>query len=172
MEYLDPSLTVDDVDATILSVLSRNVRERPDHQLFLWLNKNGDEAESLTYRQLWDRSCAVANLLRSLTPKNKKNNRCRRSFEEGDRVMICYPFGLDFLAGLFGCMMAGAIACSVYPPNPNNLKADLETFNLKVRDAGAKLALTTREFRYLMSFNRTVKGHASEVSSTVSRIRR
>ena len=57
--------------------------------------------------------------------------------------MIAYTPGLQFLAGLLGCMRAGAIACSVYPPNPTNLTAELAKFSAFSRDAGARFALTT-----------------------------
>ena len=57
--------------------------------------------------------------------------------------MIAYTPALEFLAGLLGCMRAGAIACNVYPPNPKNLTAELDKFSAFSRDAGARFALTT-----------------------------
>lgn len=139
--------------ATILSVVARRVNEKPEHQLFRWVNKQGNVSDSLTYKQLWDKSCAVAQLLQA-----------KKGVQKGDRVMIVYPFGLDFLSGLMGCMMAGVTACSVYPPNPKKLKTDLPAFNLKVQDAGAKYALTTSAFRRVMGLS-NLMGHKTMVST-------
>ena len=68
----------------------------------------------------------------------------------GDRVMIAYPFGLEFLAGMFGCMRAGIVPCSIYPPNPSKLSSDIPKFEKFARDAGAKFALSTANFMWLM----------------------
>lgn len=136
---------------TILSVLSCHVNERPDHELFLWVDEKANVTNSLSYKELWHNSCAVAQLLET------------KDVKKGDRVMIAYPFGLEFLAGLVGCMMTGVIGCSVYPPNPRQLHIDLPAFNLKVRDAGAKFALTTSKFKRFMGLNKFI-GNMSEVS--------
>eukprot|EP00964_Phaeocystis_antarctica_P165292 scaffold145064_cov127-Phaeocystis_antarctica.AAC.1 len=55
----------------------------------------------------------------------------------GDRVMIAYPFGLEFLAGMFGCMRAGIVPCSIYPPNPSKFASEIPKFEKFARDAGA-----------------------------------
>lgn len=143
---------------TILSVIARHVDERPDHELFRWVNKQGSVSDSVSYKELWDKSCAVAQLLQA-----------KDDLQKGDRVMIVYPFGLDFLSGLMGCMMVGVTACSVYPPNPKKLKTDLPAFNLKVKDAGAKYALTTLVFRRVMGLSKLM-GHKSKVRSTRRRV--
>jgi len=64
--------------------------------------------------------------------------------------MIAYMFGLDFLAGLFGCMRFGALACSVFPPNPSSQRTaqtSMAQFAKQVEDAGATCALTNASFK-------------------------
>ena len=34
----------------------------------------------------------------------------------GQRALLCYPPGVEFLVGLFGCLYAGTIAVPLYPP--------------------------------------------------------
>ena len=60
---------------------------------------------------------------------------------QGDRILLCYPAGLDFIAAFFGCLYAGVIAVPAYPPLNPRLSARLAAVAL---DCGASLALTTR----------------------------
>src|SRR4051794_27094097 len=36
----------------------------------------------------------------------------------GGRVVLMYPPGLDFIAGIFGALYAGLVPVPIYPPNP------------------------------------------------------
>lgn len=85
----------------------------------------------------------------------------KKGCKHGDRVMIAYDFGLEFLAGMFGCMRSGLVPCSIYPPNPNKLSSDVPKFNSFARDAGAKYALAQVHLMLLM------KGVALLYSMTV-----
>jgi acyl transferase domain-containing protein/acyl-CoA synthetase (AMP-forming)/AMP-acid ligase II/SAM-dependent methyltransferase/acyl carrier protein len=57
----------------------------------------------------------------------------------GERVLLCYPPGLDFLVGFFGCVYAGSIAVPLYPPKANRADVRLESV---AENSGAVLALT------------------------------
>ncbi len=37
----------------------------------------------------------------------------------GKRVLLLYPYGVEFIAGFYGCLYAGAVAVPLYPPRPN-----------------------------------------------------
>ncbi|RKH60512.1 hypothetical protein D7X96_33470, partial [Corallococcus interemptor] len=43
----------------------------------------------------------------------------------GERVLLLYPPGLDYIAGFFGCLYAGAVAVPAYPPDPMRLERTL-----------------------------------------------
>lgn len=61
-------------------------------------------ADTLTYGELEQRSREIAvMLLRVLNP--------------GDRALLMYPPGLDFVSAFFGCLYAGVIAVPAYPPS-------------------------------------------------------
>jgi acyl-CoA synthetase (AMP-forming)/AMP-acid ligase II/7-keto-8-aminopelargonate synthetase-like enzyme len=60
----------------------------------------------------------------------------------GERVLLLYPPGLDFVAGFFGCLYAGATAIPAYPPRRNRYMARIEAIS---EDARAKAALTIRD---------------------------
>ncbi len=58
----------------------------------------------------------------------------------GQRVLLLYPPGLDFIAAYFGCLYAGAIAVPVYPPRKNRSMLRIQAV---AQSANAALALTT-----------------------------
>ena len=61
---------------------------------------------------------------------------------EGERALLLYPSGLDFVAAFFGCLYAGVIAVPAYPPRRNRNMARIDAI---ANDAEAKIALTTFE---------------------------
>ena len=61
---------------------------------------------------------------------------------EGERALLLYPSGLDFVAAFFGCLYAGVTAVPAYPPRRNRNMARIDAI---ANDAEAKVALTTSE---------------------------
>ncbi len=59
----------------------------------------------------------------------------------GDRALLVFPAGLDFLTSFFGCLYAGVIAVPAYPPRPNESIHRLKAIGA---NAGARVALTTQ----------------------------
>jgi len=143
-------------EKTLVGILQRLAIEQPDHRFVTWLDAQCNENIVLTYSQLWGAVGAVAELL------------VQKGVLPGDRVMISYPPGPQFLAGLFGSMLVGAIPCSVYPPNAlaqerAKAKHSFEQFNIQVDDAGAKFALTTRAYKLLLMAV-SLQGYKTKVS--------
>ena len=84
----------------------------------------------MSYKELWEEVRALAGYLQG---------RCR--IRTGDRVLLLYPPGLDFVIGFFACHAAGAIAVPAYPPRRNRKASRIRSI---VVDANARWALTTR----------------------------
>ncbi len=57
----------------------------------------------------------------------------------GERVLLLYPPGLEFITAFFGCLYAGAVAVPAYPPRANRTLLRLQAI---ASDAEAKVALT------------------------------
>src|SRR5208282_1418667 len=57
----------------------------------------------------------------------------------GQRVLLAYPHGLDFITGFFGCLYAGCVAVPTYLPH----RRTLNRFGAIVADAGAHLVVST-----------------------------
>ena len=91
---------------------------------------DGDEDETpLTYDQLNRRARAVAARLTELGMA-------------GERALLLYPPGLDFLVAWYGCLMAGTIAVPAYPPRKNRNVIRIQAIS---DDAQARVALTEHE---------------------------
>ena len=58
----------------------------------------------------------------------------------GERALLLYPAGLDFIAAFFGCLYAGVVAVPAYPPRRNRSLSRIQAI---VDDAQARVALTT-----------------------------
>ena len=60
----------------------------------------------------------------------------------GQRVLLLYPPGLDFVAGFYGCLCAGAVAVPAYPPRRNRNMQRIQAIS---DDAEAKAALSVHD---------------------------
>ena len=63
----------------------------------------------------------------------------------GDRAMLLFPSGIDFVTAFFGCLFAGVIPVPAYPPSLAKRERSLVKLHTIARDCGARLALTTSE---------------------------
>ena len=60
--------------------------------------------------------------------------------EPGDRVVLAFPPGCEYITGYFGCLYAGVIAVPAYPPRRNQRDQRLHAI---IADADVRVALTT-----------------------------
>eukprot|EP00466_Bigelowiella_natans_P011472 jgi/Bigna1/19524/gw1.54.11.1 len=74
------------------------------------MDGEGNVSTELTYSQVWQKATAVAEFLKNA------------GVEEGERIVLCYEFNLEFIQAFLGCLIAGAVAVPIYPPNPSKLK--------------------------------------------------
>lgn len=89
---------------TLLDLLETQAREHAERRAFTFLEDDGTE-ESLTYRELDLRARRIAVELRRWT-------------RPGDRALLVYPTGLDFVSAFFGCVYAGVLPVPATYPKP------------------------------------------------------
>eukprot|EP01134_Creolimax_fragrantissima_P007231 CFRG7231T1 len=130
-------------DELFLDRVRRLAEASPNSLSLAFLDRHGDIQKSFTRGQLWDYSGAVA---RRLTLKHGIN--------EGDRAMIVYPPGIDFVVAFMACLRIGCIVVSVYPPNPEKLNTDIPKFAHFVQDSGARIALTTKTYKKIVKVSK------------------
>ncbi|MHC5779062.1 condensation domain-containing protein [Nostoc sp.] len=113
--------------ATIVDILRDRSFKMPHTQAFTLL-EDGETIEStLTYHELDRRSRAVAAQLQALGLS-------------GERAILLYPSGLDYLTAFFGCLYAGVVAVPAYPPRNQRKTPRIQAIST---DAQASVALTT-----------------------------
>jgi len=114
-------------EENLVKLLHLRAREQPRSPAYIWLQDGDKESNRLSYRELDDRAWAIASVLQSI---------CK----PGDRALLLYPSGLEFIAAFFGCLYAGVVAVPAYPPKGHQKMTRLQAI---VSDAGATVALTT-----------------------------
>jgi pimaricinolide synthase PimS1 len=97
---------------------------------FTFLSDRGGAEESLTFAQLADESRAVGAVLQAAS-------------QPGERAVLLYPPGLDFVRAFFGCVCAGTIAVPAYPPHPVQPAKALPRIQHIIRNCRATIILTT-----------------------------
>ena len=126
---------VDHAHAPPVSTMVQLLRWRAEHQAdrvaYTFL-AGDDDVRDWTYGELDTRARAVAAWLQARDA-------------EGERVLVMFHEGLDYLAALFGCMYAKALAVPVHPPDPRRLQRTLPRLVNISRDATVKFAFTTSD---------------------------
>ncbi|HYZ73877.1 MAG TPA: AMP-binding protein, partial [Chthoniobacterales bacterium] len=79
----------------------------PDRTAFIILENGERESERVTFAQLDERARVIAAKLQHVT-------------RPGDRVLLLYPSGLNFIYAFLGCLYASVVAVPAYPLRKNH----------------------------------------------------
>eukprot|EP00512_Aurantiochytrium_limacinum_P013092 CAMPEP_0171572284 /NCGR_PEP_ID=MMETSP0961-20121227/4041_1 /TAXON_ID=87120 /ORGANISM="Aurantiochytrium limacinum, Strain ATCCMYA-1381" /LENGTH=990 /DNA_ID=CAMNT_0012127121 /DNA_START=247 /DNA_END=3219 /DNA_ORIENTATION=- len=130
---------------TICQVLTWRAEDHPDEPAAVWLkDEKGKNTLSFTFGDLYHHS---VNLAWDLIHKY--------DVLPGDRVVLVFSPGLEFMVGLFACMYAGAIAVPVYPPNPQDTSRDL-VFQGILKDCEPKIILSDNSYMFVRRLGQAV----------------
>ncbi len=120
-----PAITIRPA-GTLVEILRDRASRQGQDLLYRFLH--GEEQRSLTFEQVDQSARSTAGmLLRHCSP--------------GDRALLIYPPGLDYIVALFACMYAGVIAVPSYAPRPNRPMTRLESI---IANSEPAVVLTTR----------------------------
>ncbi|MCE3257222.1 MAG: LongchainfattyacidCoA ligase, partial [Nitrobacter vulgaris] len=112
---------------SMVDLLLTRAAVQPNDRAYIFISDRGDETSSLTFAELERRARALANRL------IEKGVR-------GDRALLTFPPGLDFIVGLFACMMSGMIAVPMMPPRRTGARDSSASI---VVDCAPRFALTS-----------------------------
>lgn len=114
--------------STIVEILQYRASSQSLKTAFKFLKDGEKETEILTYAELDRRARAIASKLQALNLS-------------GERALLLYSSGLDYIAVFFGCLYAGVIAVPAYPPQNQRKTPRIQAVT---KDAQAAIALTTK----------------------------
>jgi acyl-CoA synthetase (AMP-forming)/AMP-acid ligase II/fatty-acid desaturase/acyl carrier protein len=115
-------------DETILDRLRKHATASPDQVAYRFL-RDDRVTDAVTYSQLALRVSGLAECLRD------QNTR-------GDRALLLYPPGLEFIEAFLACLAAGIIAVPAYLPRKNR---KVDRLLAIIHDCMPRLVLTTEQ---------------------------
>ena len=112
---------------TLIDLLRYRSEHQADQKAYTYLENGETDTSIITFAALDQRAQSIAAHL-------------QQHLQQGDRVLLLYPSGLDFITAFFGCLYAGIVAIPVNLPRPNR---PLTRLNAIVTDAQVTHVLTT-----------------------------
>ncbi len=112
----------------LVELLCERSLSQPNLVGYTFLVDGNKEEVKITYQELDQKARSIAVELQRLkvTP--------------GERALLLYPSGLEFIVAFFGCLYAGIVAVPVYPPRRNQR---LKRLQVIFKDSEPRFALTT-----------------------------
>ncbi len=123
-------MTSETIEArNLVEALRVHAQQRPDHPAYVFLSDGENVTQSLSYAELdYQARRFAAGIRRSAAP--------------GDRALLLYHNGPEFVRAFIGCMYAGVISVPSVIPHLKNTTPRLIAI---LEDAGAKVACATGE---------------------------
>jgi len=122
----------------IIEKLSFWAKLQPEKKVWTFLNAKCSPVQSYTYQDLYFVIDKLAKVLIS-----------NQHIKKGDRILLVFLPGLDFMVAFLACLKADLIAVPVFPPDPRKLQKDLHHFVSIQQSCGAKVALTNAEYNFV-----------------------
>ncbi len=113
---------------TMIDLLAGQAAEQPDRTAYAFLDDR-DGITEITFGELDRRARMIAG-------------RLQLELKPGDRALLVYSAGLEFISAFFGCMYAGVVAVPATYPKPKRPMPRLQRIAL---DCDAHVALSTAQ---------------------------
>ena len=114
--------------SNLVKLLQYRATNQSKKVAYRFIRQGTTEIDRITYQELDRQAKAIAFSLQHVCVA-------------GERALLIYNSGLEFIAAFFGCLYAGVIAVPAYPPRRNQKMSRLQVL---VIEAQAKIALTTK----------------------------
>jgi len=116
--------------STLVELLRARALQQPEQRIYTYLVDGEIEGANLTFADLDWQAQAIGAVLQSYRAS-------------GERALLLYPAGLEFIPAFFGCLYAGVVAVPLPPPNTAQPQRTLPRLRAITDDAQPLLALTT-----------------------------
>lgn len=117
------------IPQNMIGLLNRKVEQWGIQEKIFFLNSNTNIQEAISYQALMLKAKIIAATIQQHTVP-------------GDRVLLIYAPGIEFISAFFGCLYAGVIAVPVYPPAEKKL---IEKLQAIISNAEPKIILSSEE---------------------------
>jgi len=118
---------------SLVQALAQRAKQTPERIALRFLADDPREQAVLTYQALDARARTIAAALQARA-------------EFGDRAVLLFPSGADYVAAFFGCLYAGVIAVPAYPPESAKRHHQQRLLSI-IDDAQPRLLLTVEALR-------------------------
>ncbi|MGV2835519.1 AMP-binding protein, partial [Pseudomonas shirazensis] len=118
---------------SLVQALAQRAKQTPERIALRFLADDPREQAVLTYQALDARARTIAAALQARA-------------EFGDRAVLLFPSGADYVAAFFGCLYAGLIAVPAYPPESAKRHHQQRLLSI-IDDAQPRLLLTVEALR-------------------------
>jgi len=122
---------------TLPEIIQTRAIHTPSETAYIFLRDGEDDEERISYDELFRAATGIAGKLAGISAK-------------GERALMLFPPGLEFVKALYGCFFAGIIAVPAYAPRKNR---SLERIKTLVVDSGATVVLCIADI--FQSFERS-----------------
>ncbi|OLF52336.1 non-ribosomal peptide synthetase [Pseudomonas chlororaphis] len=122
-----------ELPSTLAQALQRRAAQTPDQVALRFLAEEQDQSVVLSYRDLDRRARTIAAALQA-------------NAGLGDRAVLLFPSGPDYVAAFFACLYAGVIAVPAYPPESSRRHHQERLISI-IADAEPRLLLTSSGLR-------------------------
>jgi acyl-CoA synthetase (AMP-forming)/AMP-acid ligase II len=130
--------------STLVELLRTRAEQDPDRLAYAYLKDGEDVSATLTFAELDAQARRIAGALQAIGT-------------DGDRALLLYAPGLEFVSAFFGCLYANRIAVPAYPPHPSRFAQALPRLRAIVEDARPRALLTTASMAALAETMRSAE---------------
>lgn len=138
MEKLIDNPTVPSVNySSMIDLLSHKAKIHPERIVYTFLYNDNQNEINITYQELHTSAQQIAAYLQYLGL-------------EGQRALLMYPSGIDYIKAFLGCIYANVIPVPVYPPGLSRNMLRLKSI---MEDANTNMILTTSYLQSKINFH-------------------
>jgi len=117
---------------SLAQILHRRAERHPERRALTYITRGTEERKAYSFAGLDARARTIAALLKA-------------HGMEGERVLLLYPQGAEYVEAFLGCLYAGTVAVPAYPPDPTRLERTLGRLLGIIADCRPRMVLSTTE---------------------------